>query len=167
MEWGDFSYLIFSSSHACLQFSPFLSISTAFLSFHSYFPPIVWRSVCGHGSTDRWSKTPEVLFQPLHFPFTMLSPSPLPLSFRITRLFGTQNRAGSLSSICTVHLDGIVCSTWAAARSTCECAHQSVFCQSAWKCIHSPVHESETNLASPSSICLSQVLTLLIWVFSR
>lgn len=33
MEWGDLSYLIFSSSHACLQFSPFLSISTAFLSF--------------------------------------------------------------------------------------------------------------------------------------
>lgn len=30
-----------------------------------------------------------------------------------------------------------------------ECAHQSVFCQSAWKCNHSPVHESETNLASP------------------
>lgn len=37
MEWGDLSYLIFSSSHACLQFSPFLSISTAFLSFHSSF----------------------------------------------------------------------------------------------------------------------------------
>lgn len=37
MEWGDFSYLIFSSSHACLQFSPFLSILTAFLSFHSIF----------------------------------------------------------------------------------------------------------------------------------
>lgn len=33
----------------------------------------------------------------------------LSLSLRITRLFGTQNRAGSLSSICTVHLDGIVC----------------------------------------------------------
>lgn len=38
MEWGDFSYLIFSSSHARLQFSPFLSISTAFLSFHFVFP---------------------------------------------------------------------------------------------------------------------------------
>lgn len=38
MEWGDFSYLIFSSSHARLQFSPFLSISAAFLSFHFVFP---------------------------------------------------------------------------------------------------------------------------------
>lgn len=38
MEWGDFSYLIFSSSHERLQFSPFLSISTAFLSFHFVFP---------------------------------------------------------------------------------------------------------------------------------
>lgn len=38
MEWGDFSYLIFSSSHERLQFSPFLSISTAFLLFHFVFP---------------------------------------------------------------------------------------------------------------------------------
>lgn len=37
MEWGDFSYLIFSSSHERLQFSPFLSISTAFLWFHFVF----------------------------------------------------------------------------------------------------------------------------------
>lgn len=90
-------------------------------NFHHSFPSLqrffrftlffhranVWRSVGGHGGTDRWSKTPEVLSQPLYFPFTMFSLSPL--SFCITRLFGTQNRAGSLLSICTVHLDGIVC----------------------------------------------------------
>ena len=43
--------------------------------------------------------------------FTFLSPcSPFPsVSFHVSRLFGTQKRAGSLRSICTVHLDGIVC----------------------------------------------------------
>lgn len=53
-------------------------------------------------------KPPRYFFSLFTF-LSQCSPSLLSLSFRITRLFGTQNRAGSLSSICTVHLDGIVC----------------------------------------------------------
>lgn len=62
-----------------------------------------------------------------HWPpffFTLLSLTPTPVSLyslalslsfiphptpRITRLFGRQSHAASPCSICTVHLDGIVC----------------------------------------------------------
>lgn len=81
---GGISAISFSLHPVHLSnFSPFRSISAAF-SFVSFFVPppsssfpIIWRSACGHGSTDRWPETPLRYFSSL---VTFLSPTPLPLS---------------------------------------------------------------------------------------
>lgn len=120
MEGFQLSHFLF-----LLCMSPIFTFLCCF-----FLPPFsthhkdVWRSFIGHASTDRWSKTPEVLFLsviaslPFYFTFSVfslalslypsLSPAPS-LSLCITGLFGRQNHAASLCSICTVHLDGIVC----------------------------------------------------------
>lgn len=56
-------------------------------------------------------------------PFTLISHISLPLSFTLSffQLFGNHSNAGSHPSICSVHLDGIVCLFWAAAICACSC----------------------------------------------
>lgn len=133
MEWRDFSCLISSFSHTCLQFSVifFLAFLLSFFLSSCNFPlsPLIIKMFRGHSAAmpiQTGGPKPLrfffYLFTGLHFyltfsllslPFSLFSSVSLyycpPLSLCITQLFGSQHHAGSHCSICTVHLDGIVC----------------------------------------------------------
>lgn len=122
---GGISAVSFSLPLVCVSnfhFSFFLYFLSFFLSFFSplLFPSLFssWRCL---EVIQRSCQYRQVVQNPwgsfsissLASLFTLLSLCPLYLSLSlslcITRLFGRQNHAGSLCSICTVHLDGIVC----------------------------------------------------------